>query len=365
MRLENGINIALDAMGRAKRWASKLGTSKGTPAEAQASCVIIGPVASGKSALLYSLRRCQKAGSHSYTGRFDITLNSRNADFGQYDDMVVDYFRTALDFEPTKQESYARPEFAVTVTAETREKATAEDRHKTYRPGNMEETRFVTFDGSGGLLLETEEEALKMRRGQDADSYKAARKALMDDLQTCRDFIICLPIEKALSDKVENRLADYLYQFRRGDRFEGRRVVVCFTMYEKLGTNLHREAYRRLARRGEARVQMRRALTERMPGILAQLKQFHAAASREVYFAPVSTYGFIPHHGSANYDPETGLLRTTVHEKEKSRTRARPYPFDYAFQRLWYPFLTLDPFIFIATGVCQGTLIHRLDELFL
>jgi len=326
------------------------------PAQQDSSCVIIGPVSSGKSALLYSLRHCVETMGHSYHGRFDVTITSKNQDLRNYEARLRESFLEGLQFEATRIDEFVRPEFAIT--------ARARYGAGNLRPGEVVETSFTTFDGSGGLLLENESQALSDLPPAILDDYHRARAELEKDLKTSESFVICLPIDAGIKQQERTTLSDYLYEFRQdGADYQVRQVVVCFTKYERLGTRDRRHAFRRLASRPVAAQAMREALTERMPGISLQLKEFDRTPDRSVWCAPLSTYGFIPGHGGANYDPKSKLLRTRAFREDEGWTPARPYSMELALQDLWRPFLTVDPFVFIATGVAEGTLIHRIDEL--
>jgi hypothetical protein len=105
--------------------------------------------------------------------------------------------------------------------------------------------------------------------------------------------------------------------------------------------------------------------------------QFHEPAKgRKVWCAPVSTYGFVPGNGGANLawirqiregrTTDDRILRTRPsprHNPPSVPEPERPYDYYVALKDYWRPFLTLDPFIFIATGERRGTLIHSYDAL--
>lgn len=327
------------------------------PTQKAASCVIIGPIGSGKSALIYSLRRCAQARSYSYHQRYEATVVPENADFKIFEMRLDDFFLYGLQIEATEMK-FTRPEFILTVFDQ-----------KTKR--NLH-TRFETFDGGGGLLLEHKEEVLKSAQTEEFQKgYDEARTALEEELDKASAFIICLPIRTTETDSQLTRrhldaLADYIFRFAKEGVYEARRIVVCFTKYELLGESWGRHAFRRLASRSAAREHMRRALRD-LRGVYHQLQGFDRAPNRSVWCVPVSTYGFIAGHGGSNYNRRSLSLRTQPHRPGEPSSEDTPYRESVARDHLWHPFLTLDPFIFIALdedkAPPQHTLIHRLGEL--
>jgi len=371
--VRNGIRAVHKALHLARR--------KPRPAQAiTRSCVIIGPVASGKTALLYSLSRCTSAESHSYARSFRVTVNSddisisddakqeRQADPSDtgndvslrwYDDRLPGELEEGLAFEATDMSEFRRPKFVIT--------ARALERVSGYAPGMAVEATFTTFDGSGGLLLEPRDVVLRQNPDPNFKGrYDAARKQLEQDLMTAESFVICLPIDGRITDRERERIKDYIRLFSREDKIQARHLLICFTKYEMMGRDLGRNAYTTLANRHQAGRIMLKAFRDRMPGIHRQLQEFRdSGAKRLVTCAPVSTYGFIPGHGGPNLDPETGKrMRIIPFREVDGWSEARPYPREAAMD-LWRPFLTLDPFVYLATGYRDKhhCLVHDLTEL--
>lgn len=306
---------------------------------AASRCVIMGPSASGKTLLLMSLGRCEGARSHSYAHNYTVTIGGRNQDFRTIQDLLPRYFPAGLTLDASKLEDCFLPELTLHVT---------EKRGLRRR----QDTRFRTFDGAGGLLVE----------GDYANDpgYRKCRARLEGALADCDKVLLCLPIVKRIAPQQEAALQDFIHDFIRHRRI--RELVVCFTMYEKLGIDMGRDAFRRLATRRMAREQMARALNDQLRPLDNALRQFDGRWGRRVWCAPVSTYGFIPQHGGVNLarfgDDE--LLRSLP--EGNPHGIPSPYSHDQAFH-YWRPFLTLDPFVFIATGNRDGTLIHAYSEL--
>lgn len=302
-------------------------------------CVIIGPSASGKTLLLMSLGRCEGARSHSYARQYTVTIGNRNQDFKTIQDWLPRYFPGGLTLDASKLEDCFLPELTL---------------HVTERGGlrRRQDTRFRTFDGAGGLLV----------GGDYADDpgYRKCRARLEAALTECDKVLLCLPIGKRIPPQQEAALQEFIHDFIHHRRI--RELVVCFTMYERLGVDMGRDAFRRLATRRMAAEQMARALNDQLRPLDNALRQFDGRRGRRVWCVPVSTYGFIPQHGGVNLARfgDNELLRTLP--EANPHGIPSPYSGDQAFH-YWRPFLTLDPFVFIATGNRNGTLIHAYSEL--
>jgi hypothetical protein len=319
----------------------------------------MGPSASGKTLLLMSLDPCANARSHSYAERYTATIGSKNADFLKIEGWLDRAFDRGLSADATDIGDCLRPEFTLFVRG---------------KAGRINDTRFSTFDGAGGLL---EDDLVATN-----EAAQDCRKKLDAALEDCDTVLICLPIMQRVGEKQERALKEFLHRFilKRGIR----QLVVCFTMYETLALRpdlqLGRRAYRLLATRTAARTHMAAALSNRLSAMDNVLRQFQERdRSRRVWCAPVSTYGFVPRNGGANLARIRQNLNGRIIDDYILRTRPapraprdaqptvpdpqRPYDYDTARKNFWHPFLTLDPFIFIATGERRDTLIHSYDEL--
>jgi hypothetical protein len=332
-----------------------------------ASCLILGPVSSGKTALLHSLARCAEVNSHSYQGRYDVDITGGNAAFDEYRGKRLEtVFGNGLVVAATTRGRFLAPEFRFEVHPSG----------GAPEPGRV--TTFSSFDASGGLLeFRTDQpeapatdmadpESAMSDRGKEDDEQEQERlgikahKVLLAQLAQAESVVFCIPLGRLLKHSERNSLADRIFELR--ERPGLRRLVVCFTMYEKLGQGQGRNAYRHLAHRGVARDLMAAALGGRDHGIAKALRSFQRTG-RGVWCVPVSTYGFIPGNGGINFDPHNdSLLVRPPPPKSSGITPETPYSAEDAWY-LWRPFCTLDPFVFIATGDQAGTLIHRLDEL--
>lgn len=331
-------------------------------------CVIIGPVGSGKTALLVSLRQCLNTNSHSYINRFKINLNTQmesrtdqnilentsiekqNNAFSIYESQLDHYFNRGLDFDATRDEFF-RLDFRLTVSALVDQGKMK--KNKTF------EVEFNSFDGGGGLLLDSIRDIPKER----VSKFIESRKELEAELKKCETFVLCLPIEGTkLSRQARRTLSDYLSRFKNTDEYHVQQVVICFTKYETLGLRYGRNAYRMLANASRAKLEIKRALEGSLRDIQQALWALNHTKGKKVWCVPVSTYGFIPHNGGANLDPHHGLLRTRESVSPLTTTIDEPYRNDEAYRHFWRPFLTADPFIFIATNIHENTLIFPLDE---
>jgi hypothetical protein len=356
------------------------------PPPVRGGCVIVGPVASGKTALLLSLTQCGVWKSHSYANRYDVTIAGKNQDFQRYEkDLQSTIFHNGLITAATKLEDFFRLEFtlhtpscAPALEARHRSKKISTIRTLSSRffpraPGvghHNSETRFTTFDGSGSLLsyswkqADVQEENATLG-GQSPDHEKGlleSLRTLRENLTSCESVILCLPIDGSVPDNELNALNERIFELREHPNI--RRLLVCFTKYEKWGLRYGRDAYRRMATRREAGRLMSIALMGEAEYIRSALNSFRHGWGKQVWCVPVSAYGFVPGNGAPNCDlSDVHLpLLTREPQREKERSDEKPY-LQTRGKRNWRPFLTLDPFAFIATGEWKGTLIHRFDEL--
>lgn len=328
---------------------------KGEPARAPAAsrCVIMGPSASGKTLLLMSLDRCVDAQGHSYAGRFTATIGDKNQDFNTLDGWLDRYLPRGLSLDASDLGTCFQPAFTLHIIDDTG------------RRKRLYDTRFETFDGAGGLMVED--------LANTDERFQRCRERLEAALTACDAVLICLPIAQRVQVTQEKALKEYLHRFM--DQRGVRHLVVCFTMYETLGAGLGRQAWRTLATRSFAREQMAAALRGHLAAIDNVLRQFHLRdRARKVWCVPVSTYGFVPGNGGANLAVIRREAGGRVVDDLVLRTRPaagagldleRPYDDGAVRQYYWQPFLTLDPFVFIATGFKdhRGTLIHDYEEL--
>jgi hypothetical protein len=331
--------------------------ARNDPESAPSRCVIIGPTGSGKTLMLVSLDPSVDKEVHSYAERLKVTLHGNNADFEALEQRREQHFTHGLTLPGGRFGECFLPEFTLVITERKTKKQT--------------DTRFRTFDGPGGLIV-----AEEFERADVTPEALACRRKLMQALTECETVMLCLPIDKSVTLREQRALKSLLHEFRTNRQI--RRLVVCLTMYEKLGLGLGRHAFRLLANRTAAKERMRHALQGNLSAVNNVLEQFHLTdAKRSAWCVPVSTYGFIPNNGGANVERLINRL-DTGHEEVVERLRVWPtqserahpsiqsiptYDEDTARTHLWRPFLTLDPFIFIATGNRQGTLIHRYDEI--
>lgn len=310
--------------------------------EPQASrCVIMGPGRSGKTLLLMSLRHCADTRSHSYANNYTVTISDRNADFRTLEDRLPGHFSDGFQLDASDLGDCFVPEFTLHVTA----------KHGLKREHNI---RYRTFDGAGGLLVEGSAYSHDER-------YRKCRAKLESALSECDKVLLCVPIVKRIVPEQQAALLDFIHEFIRHRRI--REIVVCFTMYEKLGIGMGRDAFRRLATRRMAAEQMSRALDDQLRPLDNVLRQFHGRRGRKVWCVPVSTFGFVPRHGGVNLGLSAGaeLLRTLPDDNRWGLES--PYSRESAYVHYWRPFLTIDPFVFIATGYREGSLIHSYSEL--
>ncbi len=317
-------------------------------------CTVIGPTRSGKTALMLSLRRCVDARSHSYGARYVTTIGHTNEEYDRLQQWLDTYFPRGLRLDASDLGTCFVPEFTLRVRQRHRrgDAGLLHSRHK---------TRFRTFDGAGELLEKAKVAA--------DPRFRECRERLNQELADCDTVLLCLPIGLRINRDQESELKNLLEGFI--DSRQVRSLVVCFTMYETLGIEYGRLAYRELANRLAARRAIREALEHRLLGLDNHLEQFHlASGKRGVWCAPVSAYGFIARNGGANvavFGKTEHCLRTTPADKDgkAAPTGAHsPYEHDVALTDWWRPFLTIDPFVFITTGDRRGTLIHAYDEIF-
>ena len=344
---------------KAKRRIKDLifGASKDEPTHKR--CVVIGPPAGGKTQLICSLRRCIAAKSHSYARQFSIMLADHGDEaFRELERLLVQSHRRGLKFEATLPGTCSRPEFVLHVRAPGA-------RGRTY------DTRFRIFEGAGGLI----ERRSKIELEQDPGG-KRCRALLEETIEDSDTALICLPIVGNVKyhhiDEINERIGQFILHRRIHS------IGVCLTMYERHGLQYGRNAFRVLATRRSARHYMRHAFTHNLKEIAPALEHFHRRrGGGRIWCVPVSSFGFIPNNGGANVSElryvvgdqwtQDDVLRTiptpTDDPNLVSHTGELPYSVDTAYQEYWRPFLTIDPFAYIATGHRGDSLIHEYHEL--
>ncbi|MEM6671068.1 MAG: hypothetical protein AAF661_17835 [Pseudomonadota bacterium] len=367
-------------------------------APASPRCVLIGPVGAGKSTLIASLRH-QADGAHSYVDRFGVEIaaaesplnelgrraepaaadaNSPEAapkspenperaagaseDFQRYERIMDKSIRNGLDFEATFTDRVFELSFRLTLRAMTRSGL--------FRPDRVYSEVFKTIDAAGGLLLDDPLES----SGDPA--AQAARSRIGEELLDAENVLLCLPtsgfstnpnraqgeVGAVISPAHQRGLVDLLRGLREHPSAKTRRLVVVLTKFEAAVSSFGRQAYRVAASRAHARDVCSASLHDYWDWLTPSLVAFEETPGRDVFVQPVSTFGFIPYSGGPNLDPRTELLRTRTPPKDSEpRTTKTPYTFEAVHSYYWRPFLTLDPFIFIATGE-PGYLTFPLSE---
>jgi hypothetical protein len=337
-------------------------------------CVVLGPSGSGKTALLMSLEQCEHEQSHSFL-QYSATLIHPNADFERYRQDLIPYLPAGTLVGTTDPGTCSQPEF--TLCLGQREDGLPRQQRGVrrvlawfarLRRRNIR-MRFSTFDGAGGLVVDAPTD-MAARDPNHLRGRRLCREILYRSLQGCDAVLICLPIDPDAGGyyrEQEMALKDLVH--RLGDDPDVRDLVLCFTMYEKLGAGFGRQAYRTLTDRRFARDAMQRALAK-SKRIRRALEQFRRAEPRRrVWCVPVSSFGFVPGNGGANL---AAVERKNGTRGDVLRTRYNPagepglpYTERQVWDELWQPFATLDPFIFIAGGFKnhRDTLIHSYREL--
>jgi len=336
------------------------------PLSPTAGCVVLGPVSSGKTALFCSLDRCAEAHSHSYQDRYEVDITGGNPAFDKFRGRGLEtLFATGLVVPATQPHELDNPELRMEV------------RRKDAPPGRGPAMTFGSFDASGGLLeYRTDADSLRSTdatgaasaadQAADERAGKVAHYTLLEHLLGAESVLFCVPLGQGTKVGERHDIAQRIYEL--SERPNLRRLVVCFTMYEKLGRSYGRRAFRELARRDTARALMAETLGGRDHGIGKALKLFEQTPGKSVWCIPISTYGFVAGNGGINYDPANQSLLVRCARVEQvagggTRTIVEPYYSRETAWEYWRPFCTLDPFVFIATGDREGTLIHSLEEL--
>jgi hypothetical protein len=318
-------------------------------------CAVIGPVASGKSALLASLEHCEKVCAHSYHEHFSLHIPQGNPAYRELTEEFVQAMDLGLDLEATR-DTVKEPEFTLT--------AIAKQPIGSIRKGDELSTVFSTMDGGGGLLFG---DVARDRELQSTQFQQASNK-LEEILQDSDTIILCLPFlaEGIGNQGIRNQLHRRLYDYADRKKYPRlKRLVLCFTYYELRGVGLDTRAYQMLATRNAAKREMADYLDKDIMWLVQPLRYLHRRLRGEVWLTPVSSFGFVPGNGAPNYDEADGMLLTRAQPENTSAdppSPDAPYTIDQAM-KLWRPFLTLDPFAFITTGVSEGSLLFPLHEL--
>jgi len=304
------------------------------------STVVIGPPASGKTALVSSLHLCMEKRAHSFQ-QYHIAITRRNADYGRY----VDLFEHALKQNKlatpaTDLTQFTEPQFTIELTPKHSNK-------KHNRKKRPLEAAFTTLDAAGGLLVSDTADSNKQGEDATKQARQTAKKKLECHLQKCNNIILCLPMfDKSYLDKQAYNMTQFIENFCESEH-SVKKIIVCFSKYEQCGLRFGRSAYRTLAKREQAKIEMEAMFARHdLQRILGPLQRFDRHHDKSVWCTPVSTFGFVGENGGANVDVQEGNSVLRV-----------PNP------SYWSPFLTLDPFLFLMTGTTENSLIHPLGEL--
>lgn len=286
----------------------------------------------------------------------------RRTDFQEYERRLDHAIRNGLDFEATFTDRVHELSFRLTLRGLTRSGL--------LRPDRVISEVFRTVDAAGGLLLD---DPLDTRGDPQTES---ARARVGEELLAAENVLLCLPASGFSSNPHRARdesgaamppahrrsLIDLLQGLRQHPQARVRRLVVVLTKFEQAVAGVGREAYRVAATPDYAREVCGASLRDYWGWLTPSLRAFEDETAATVHVQPVSTFGFVPYSGGANLDPRTELLRTrTPPEPDVERTTKTPYTFDAVHAYYWRPFLTLDPFIFVATGE-PGYLTFSLSE---
>ena len=190
--------------------------------------------------------------------------------------------------------------------------------------------QFHFLDGPGGALLPT-------RRGLDDDGdenqYESFRENLIAHARRAQALIVCADAYNLqLAAAFFEHLPKLLGQIASEGCLPFRRVVVLLTKAEMLVVQEGRGALEKLVSYS-AWHHARQLLSTSLGSLLAHLDD-----STEMACGWASAYGFIDGEGSANYDPQTGGLRTFDPNYPQMLTEG------------WRPLRVLDPLIYLTTG---------------
>ncbi|MEO1328302.1 MAG: hypothetical protein AAFW46_01435 [Pseudomonadota bacterium] len=234
------------------------------------------------------------------------------------------------------------------------------------------EFSITAVDTKGGVFAESPEDKPKELRG----AFEQEQRAALERLARADAALVCLPAEEPELDPSRRRsmqtllaqLAKVWSAAAQADPARRFRVVVAVTKFERLFLSAGRKAFLSAFDRATASAAVAEALQGSWGWLTPRLQELAAAPHVTLRVQPVSAFGFIPGDGGANLDPSTGLLRTRpfadpaverAHAPE-GPTLDAPYTFEAVFAHYWRPFLVLDPFIQLATGI-DGALTFALD----
>lgn len=179
----------------------------------------------------------------------------------------------------------------------------------------------------------------------------AGRAFLLDQMRTLDALVLCLPMAAGPMPQRERRaLQDVLRWVETNAAKRLKTIIVAATQYERVFEDAGPQAYRQAATWNVARDRLRLRFETIWSDLAPVLADFNAAPRRRVLVQPVSAFGFVPYHGGANLDPTDGGLRTRAPSRPGDpRDAAAPYAFEAVQNHYWSPFLTLDPFVALAT----------------
>lgn len=380
------------------------------PEERHVKTVVIGEQRSGKSFLIRSLRQCSDTKSYSNWQDVQVFVDpprSRNTQ-ARAETTAMSQQRASKEtmdavarggwMESTQTGTLLDIELGWNV----RVHRDMDARKGRIAAGSTFDLTCHVLDLAGELLF----------GGGDADMHWAERdhdlhyKRVAQHLQDAETIVLCIPIG-APTVGIEQyeqvfsaiRNGDWQRQDpdvtgttpKRSKKLD--QLIVVFTMYDHL-IELTQETsddrfdasrdFRLATNRDWARVAMQSLLgidghgeDEFMAKIGEQLDRASAHVNELVVF-PTSSFGFVPGTGQANFsmryrddgvvDEDAQLMTRRHPTSDDNEGKAHlPYPEAYYSEHeiqknLWRPFLTLDPFIYIGTGI-RGELMFTWGEL--
>jgi hypothetical protein len=284
---------------------------------------VIGPLSSGKSALLQTFVDCVEQGGHGYSERHNVRIQSIAKDefagkggvsrmFGGQSGDYHDY-RNNFFNKPVATEDTIEFFFRISIDAGS---------------NNSVLTRIV--DSAG-------EDAVPVSYGtSERQQIKTSIDKLKTELSQADAAIIVVELVDLGSATFQGPLKSLISELV-AESDNPKRIVVAFTQFERLFVNTGRDAFQIACQPAVTRNVILEALDQST--WKGDLRSFSKLPGRSVYFTVVSSFGFAKGSGIPNFDPHwTGDLAMELLGKPKN------------IPTYWRPFLTADPFVCAATG---------------
>jgi hypothetical protein len=294
---------------------------------------LVGPKRSGKSSLLATAPDSIVQGAHGYPP--DLRPAMQAISQSEFDPLALPSTKFGLLESPADNYQKLRRSFV-------------ESDKPHDQPTPAEHFFRLTLNGAspqkGACLLRVVDAdgdvAVPPDNAQSEPDY-GQREFFAARLSSAEAIIVAAPLLRVEDCGWVLNMARFFDQLAQSPNRNLRRVVVAFTQYERLFTNLGPSAFTYACDPAVALYVIRKYLVT--ANWVASLRSLESGrANIDVRFGVTSAFGFTKRFQNPNLDP---------HQKGDRRFRRVSVSGPRSLNEFWRPFLTADPFLFAATGL--------------